>query len=45
MAQTERTGRGYAVRFAADERPVWVVGLNISEDHRTIDQYKIVQVQ
>ena len=37
--------KNYAVRFAADERPVWAVGLNISEDRRTIDRYKIVQVK
>ena len=37
--------KNYAVRFAADSRPVWAVGLNISEDHRTIDHYKVVQVK
>ncbi|MBR1484472.1 MAG: AAA family ATPase [Prevotella sp.] len=37
--------KNYAVRFAADQRPVWAVGLNISEDRRTIDSYKIVQVK
>ena len=37
--------KNYAVRFAADSRPVWAVGLNISEDLRTIDRYKIVQVK
>ena len=37
--------KDYAVRFATDTRPVWAVGLNISEDRRTIDQYKIVQVK
>ena len=37
--------KNYAVRYAADARPVWAVGLNISEDHRTIDQYKIVKVK
>ena len=37
--------KDYAVRFAADERPVWAAGLNISEDRRTIDEYKIVQVK
>ncbi|MBR3497137.1 MAG: AAA family ATPase [Prevotella sp.] len=37
--------KDYAVRFAADSRPVWAVGMNISEDRRTIDQYKIVQVK
>ena len=35
----------YAVRFAADSRSVWAVGLNISEDRRTIDDYRIVQVK
>ena len=37
--------KDYAVRFASDKRPVWAVGLNISEDRRTIDQYKIIQVK
>ena len=37
--------KNYAVRFATDTRPVWAVGMNISEDRRTIDQYKIVQVK
>ena len=37
--------KNYAVRFAADERPLWAVNLNISEDRRTIDRYKIVQVK
>ena len=33
------------MRFAADPRPVWAVGLNISEERHTIDRYKIVQVK
>ncbi len=37
--------KDYAVRFTADTRPVWAVGLNISEDRRTIDDYKVVQVK
>ena len=37
--------KDYAMRFASDKRPVWAVGLNISKDRRTIDQYKIVQVK
>ena len=37
--------KDYAVRFAADQRPVYAVGLNISKDRRTIDSYKIVQVK
>ena len=37
--------KNYAVRFAADVRPVWAVGMNISEDRRTIDSYRIVQVK
>ena len=37
--------KDYAVRFAADTRPVYAVGLNISQDRRTIDNYKIVQVK
>ena len=34
--------KDYAVRFAHDPRPVVAVGMNISEDRRTIDSYKIV---
>jgi hypothetical protein len=37
--------KDYAVRFAADQRPVWAVGMNISQDRRTIDSYRIVQVK
>jgi predicted type IV restriction endonuclease len=37
--------KDYAVRFAADQRPVYAVGLNISKDRRTIDSYKIVKVR
>ena len=37
--------KDYAVRFAADKRPVWAVGLNISQDRRTIDQCRIVRVK
>ena len=37
--------KDYAVRFAADQRSVVAVGLNISEDRRTIDKYKIVNVK
>ena len=37
--------KDYAVRFAADQRPVVAVGLNISQDRRTIDSYKIVSVK
>ena len=35
--------KDYAVRFAADARPVYAVGLNVSTDHRTIDSYKVVE--
>ncbi len=37
--------KDYAVRFAADSRPVWAVGMNISQDRRTIDDYKIVHAK
>ena len=37
--------KDYAVRFAADARPVWAMGMNISQDRRTIDSYRIVQVK
>ena len=30
---------------AADQRPVYAVGMNISQDRRTIDHYKIVKVK
>ena len=34
--------KDYAVRFASDARPVYAVGLNISQDRRTIESYEIV---
>ena len=37
--------KDYAARFAADARPVWAAGLNISPDRRTIDNFRIVQVK
>jgi len=37
--------KNYAVRFASDPRPVWAVGLNVSQDRRTIDQWKVVKVK
>jgi len=37
--------KNYAVRFASDARPVWAVGMNISQDRRTIDSYRIVKVK
>ena len=37
--------KGYATRFAADPRPIWAVGLNISQDRRTIDDYSIVRAE
>ena len=37
--------KDYAVRFAADPRPVWAVGMNISQDRRTIDGFKMVQAK
>jgi hypothetical protein len=36
--------KDYAMRFASDSRPVTAVGLNISEDRRTIDSFKIVKL-
>ena len=36
--------KDYAVRFAHDSRPVVAVGMNISEDRRTIDSYRIVNI-
>lgn len=35
----------YAVRFPSDSRPVYAVGLNISADRRTIDNYELVKVK
>ena len=32
------------MRFAHDSRPVVAVGLNISNDRRTIDSYNIVNL-
>lgn len=37
--------KDYAVRFTADVRPVWAVGLNIGKDRRTIDLWKMVWVK
>lgn len=37
--------KNYAVRFASDPRPVWAVGLNVSQDRRTIDHWKVVKVK
>lgn len=36
--------KDYAVRFAADTRPVYAIGLSISQDRRTIESYEIVRV-
>lgn len=33
--------KNYAVRFASDSRPVIAIGLNISQDRRTIDDWRI----
>ena len=37
--------KDYAVRFAYEQRPVYAVGLNVSNDRRTIDSYDVVQVK
>lgn len=37
--------KDYAAHFAQDPRPVWAVGLNISKDRRTIDNYIVVSVK
>jgi hypothetical protein len=37
--------KDYAVRFAADARPVFAVGLNVSPDRRTIESYEVVKVK
>jgi hypothetical protein len=36
--------KDYAVRFAAESRPVYAVGLNISADRKTIESYDIVKL-
>ncbi|MBQ6770868.1 MAG: AAA family ATPase [Bacteroidales bacterium] len=36
--------KDYGTRFAADNRPVMAVGLNISNDRRTIDDWKITKL-
>ena len=45
QATDQIIAKDYAARFAADSRPVWAVGLNISQDRRTIDHYRIIQVK
>ena len=45
LATNQVIAKDYAVRFAADQRPVWAVGMNISQDRRTIDSFKIVKVK
>ena len=35
----------YAVRFAHDSRPIVAVGLNISQDRRTIDDFRIINIE
>jgi len=37
------TKKDYAVRFASDSRPVVAIGLNISQDFHTIDDWKIYE--
>ena len=37
--------KDYAVRFAADPRPVYAVGLNVSADRRTIESCDIVSCE
>jgi len=36
--------KDYAARFAADARPVYAVGLNISQDRRTIESYDVARL-
>ena len=42
-ATQQIVAKDYAARFAADQCPVWAVGLNISKDRRTIEDYLLVQ--
>lgn len=43
MEQINR--KDYAVRFAADPRPVYAVGLNINSQRRTIESYEIEKLE
>ena len=36
--------KDYAVRFASDSRPIYAVGLNISQDRRTINDFKLERI-
>jgi predicted type IV restriction endonuclease len=44
-AVSQIKAKNYAVRFAADTRPVIAVGLNISEDRRTISDWKMEELK
>ena len=44
-ALTQILSKDYAVKFAADARPVFAVGLNVSEDRRTIESYDILKIE
>ncbi len=37
--------KDYAARFAADARPVYAVGLNVSADRRTIEGYEVEELK
>ena len=37
--------KNYAVRYAADARPVFAVGLNVNQEQRTIDSYEITEIK
>ena len=37
--------KDYAVHFAADARPVYAVGLNVSSDRRTIEGYEVEELK
>jgi hypothetical protein len=45
VATEQIVRKDYATHFAQDPRPVWAVGLNISKDRRTIDNYIVVSVK
>lgn len=36
--------KNYSVKFSTDTRPIVAIGMNISNDRRTIDSYKIVEL-
>ena len=44
-ATAQILNKGYTVRFTSDVSPVYAIGLNISQDRRTIESYEIKNVK